>query len=276
MGKPAFRVIQTHFAAKDNVGAVAAKEEVWEVVAQLAGYASSVAVLSELEAGGSWERIVGVWALVQGLHVLLRYKTLGTLRFSSFNKKRACMLAMQHVAGQPLSNVTTINQQEPFLIAADDVLPRIVFGCSVQEAFGEEYESAQLQGVLELYCNQQYILLWRDQRAYVLLNDDYTSEACLKAIWQAAWLEQNFRSSVLHAGPSAEGGVAMAAPGQTLPGDSVVASEPERPTADIKWLQQSVEQMQAQFGDFMLSAAGQGWQADGIVVKTGGYRVSVQ
>mgnify|MGYP001811088446 CR=1 FL=1 len=37
MGKPVFRVVQTHFAASGNVGAVAAKEEVWEVSAQLVG-----------------------------------------------------------------------------------------------------------------------------------------------------------------------------------------------------------------------------------------------
>ena len=30
--KPSFRVIQNHFAAANNVGAVAAKEEVWEVI----------------------------------------------------------------------------------------------------------------------------------------------------------------------------------------------------------------------------------------------------
>lgn len=35
MGKPVFRVVQTHFAAAGNVGAVAAKEEVWEVSAQV-------------------------------------------------------------------------------------------------------------------------------------------------------------------------------------------------------------------------------------------------
>jgi hypothetical protein len=52
MGKPVFRVVQTHFAASGNVGAVAAKEEVWEVSAQLAGYAASVAVLSALEDAG--------------------------------------------------------------------------------------------------------------------------------------------------------------------------------------------------------------------------------
>lgn len=35
MGRPCFRVIQTHFSATNNVGDVAAKEEVWEVAAQV-------------------------------------------------------------------------------------------------------------------------------------------------------------------------------------------------------------------------------------------------
>jgi hypothetical protein len=52
MGKPVFRVIQTHFAADNNVGAVAAKEEVWEVTGQLTGYACSVLVLQMLEDAG--------------------------------------------------------------------------------------------------------------------------------------------------------------------------------------------------------------------------------
>ena len=52
MGKPVFRVVQTHFAVSGNVGAVAAKEEVWEVAAQLTGYAASVALLQALEGAG--------------------------------------------------------------------------------------------------------------------------------------------------------------------------------------------------------------------------------
>ena len=46
------RVIQTHFAASNNVGAVAAKEEVWEVFGQLAGYAASLALLKGLQFTG--------------------------------------------------------------------------------------------------------------------------------------------------------------------------------------------------------------------------------
>lgn len=45
--------MQTHFAAAGvNVGAVAAKEEVWEVSAQLGGYALSVLLLQQLQDAG--------------------------------------------------------------------------------------------------------------------------------------------------------------------------------------------------------------------------------
>ena len=49
---PSLRVIQTHFATSNNVGAVAAKEEVWEVVGQLTGYAASLALLQALQYTG--------------------------------------------------------------------------------------------------------------------------------------------------------------------------------------------------------------------------------
>lgn len=52
--RPVHRVIQNHFAAGNNVGAVAAKDEVWEVVAQLTGYAASISVLQNLQGAGEW------------------------------------------------------------------------------------------------------------------------------------------------------------------------------------------------------------------------------
>ena len=36
-------------------------------------------------------------------HALLRYKSLEMLQFESINQKRACLLAQQHLAGQPLA-----------------------------------------------------------------------------------------------------------------------------------------------------------------------------
>lgn len=39
----------------------------------------------------------------QVAHALLRYKSLEMLQFESINQKRACLLAQQHLAGQPLA-----------------------------------------------------------------------------------------------------------------------------------------------------------------------------
>ena len=65
MTNPCFRIIQTHFAVANNIGDVAAKEEVWEVSAQLLGLALSVVLLRAIEATGRPENVLGVWAAVQ-------------------------------------------------------------------------------------------------------------------------------------------------------------------------------------------------------------------
>lgn len=74
IGRPSFRVIQNHFAREANVGDVAAKEEVWEVSAQLLGLAASVGVLETMQAQDqdSAAVVVGAWALFQGAHIALR------------------------------------------------------------------------------------------------------------------------------------------------------------------------------------------------------------
>jgi hypothetical protein len=67
-------VIQNHFAKASNVGDVAAKEEVWEVTAQLLGLGLSVVVLELVAAqdGDQATLIICTWALVQVAHIVLR------------------------------------------------------------------------------------------------------------------------------------------------------------------------------------------------------------
>ena len=119
MGNPVFRVVLTHFAAEgDNVGAVSAKEEVWEVSAQMAGFACSVALLQGLQGvvdraeaagggggGGPFQGPAGgaavvcaAWLVLQSAHVGLRWNALRRLRFRELSHKRAAMLAAEHVA----------------------------------------------------------------------------------------------------------------------------------------------------------------------------------
>lgn len=66
-----------------------AKEEIWEVAAQLLGLASSVALLTLLEAVGQPEAVVPAWAAVHSVHVALRYVALASLRFPYPNQVRA-------------------------------------------------------------------------------------------------------------------------------------------------------------------------------------------
>lgn len=42
---PSSRVIQNHFAVSANLGEIAAKEEVWEVVAQVVGLALGILIM---------------------------------------------------------------------------------------------------------------------------------------------------------------------------------------------------------------------------------------
>lgn len=55
MGRPAYRVVQTHFGTANNVGSVAAKEEVWEVTAEVSGKGAGEEWGGKGCLGGAWE-----------------------------------------------------------------------------------------------------------------------------------------------------------------------------------------------------------------------------
>lgn len=42
---------------------------------------------------------------------------------------------------------------------------------------------------MDIYREQPYILVWRDNRAHVLLRDDALPRDALRPVWQAAWLD---------------------------------------------------------------------------------------
>ncbi|GAB4822423.1 hypothetical protein N2152v2_009469 [Parachlorella kessleri] len=135
MGRPCFRVVQTYFAAANNVGDVSAKEEVWEVVGQLLGLAASVATLKALDLTGQpADFVVPVWAAVQGTHIVLRYKALSTLRFPYPNQRRAAALVTVYVMEGRVPGVDEVNRGENPFIPASSCNPRAVFGCTVEEA----------------------------------------------------------------------------------------------------------------------------------------------
>ena len=104
MASPAHSVILQHFAVASNLGAVAAKEEVQEVAAQLVGLALAAAVLRSADGGSASSpgadpsaAIAGAWALIAGAHLALRSFSLSGLVFRSLNVRRALVAASAHV-----------------------------------------------------------------------------------------------------------------------------------------------------------------------------------
>jgi hypothetical protein len=102
--RPSFRVIQNHFAAKNNVGAVAAKEEVWEVAAQLVGLSTSVALLRSEPVTSSYGAFFAAWAILIGTHVALRYKSVAVVTLPVLNLRRAKMLVRLRPQPQPATS----------------------------------------------------------------------------------------------------------------------------------------------------------------------------
>lgn len=192
MGRPAFRVVQNHFAAGNNVGDVAAKEEVWEVTAQMVGLALSVGLLSILETVGVPEAVIPLWVGIHGSHVFLRYHALKQLRFPYPNFKRAAMLVASHMSDGSIMTVDEVNRNEPMLAALenDPGYLKCVLGCSIDDLLSRIPVENDLADLMGLYDRERYLLIRREGVAYVALWERADSIDILQAMWQAAWLEK--------------------------------------------------------------------------------------
>uniref|UniRef100_A0A7C9E456 Protein root UVB sensitive/RUS domain-containing protein n=1 Tax=Opuntia streptacantha TaxID=393608 RepID=A0A7C9E456_OPUST len=80
---PSFRVIQNHFAASGNLGDVAAKEEVWEVTAQLIGLALGILILDTPGLVTSYPALLATWTSMRVFHLWLRFQSLSVLKFET-------------------------------------------------------------------------------------------------------------------------------------------------------------------------------------------------
>ncbi|KAL0347428.1 UNVERIFIED_CONTAM: putative envelope ADP,ATP carrier protein, chloroplastic [Sesamum calycinum] len=113
---PSFRVIQNHFAISGNLGEVSAKEEVWEVAAELVGLA------------------LGILALI--------------------NLKRARILVNSHILYRKVPGISDCNRMENILVWERFLRPRITFGVTLEEMVtgkkrGSMVETDFLMGLFE-------------------------------------------------------------------------------------------------------------------------------
>ena len=266
IGRPCFRVIQTHFALENNIGDVSAKEEVWEVAAQLIGIAASVATLSALEQLGTPEYVVPVWAAVHSLHVAFRYYSLKLLCFPWPNFKRGSFLASTYIRTGQVVSVEEAAAIEP-MFQSPNTLPfgtHCVFGSSWSDSIDSytqedtdtldtrtgtgnvssrgHTEHSSIRYLVDLYSEEKYILTIRGNTIHVLLWLDACPRDEMRALWQACWLDANRQEC--------------------------------RNDTESMLLHASLQSMQAAFEDFESQATMEGWDFLRTVVPSKDTRLS--
>ncbi|XP_038998798.1 protein root UVB sensitive 5-like [Hibiscus syriacus] len=193
---PSFRVIQNHFAISGNLGEVAAKEEVWEVTAQLLGLSLGILIL---DTPGSYPVLVSTWACMRLFHLWLRYLSLSALRFNMINLKRARILVQSHVLHSRVPGCNDCNRDENILSWQRFIKPRIIFGVPVEEMLGGGRSVSTLKTLLRIYAREKYVLMVNQQRkdfeVFVSFKAGATSVSVLRSVWQTYWLHENLNVS---------------------------------------------------------------------------------
>ncbi|GLT77620.1 hypothetical protein SLA2020_491880 [Shorea laevis] len=234
---PSFRVIQNHFAISGNLGEVAAKEEVWEVAAQLLGLALGILILDAPGLFKSYPVLSLTWMSTRLLHLWLRYQSLSVLLFNTINLKRARMLVKSHVLHSIVPGCVACNKDENILSWQRFMKPRITFGVSLEEMVGGERSVSMVKTLLKLYAREKYILVVNQQQGdfevFVSFKVEATSVSVLRSVWQTYWLHENWDSS-----------------------DDVFLQ-----------LAQSILQMEDRFEDFIQQLNRAGWDTDQINLR---------
>uniref|UniRef100_A0A1J3INY8 Protein root UVB sensitive 5 n=1 Tax=Noccaea caerulescens TaxID=107243 RepID=A0A1J3INY8_NOCCA len=230
---PSFRVIQNHFAISGNLGEVAAKEEVWEVAAQLIGLGLGILIIDTPGLVKSFPFVSLTWTSIRIVHLWLRYQSLAVLRFNTVNLKRARILVQSHVVHSIVMGYVDCNKRENILLWQRFMKPRIIFGVSLEEVSGLEKSVFKVKALLKIYTKERYILtlnkLDKDTEFSVSFKVNATSRDVLRCLWQAYWLYENMENRFKDK-------------------DSV-----------FHWLKQSLSEMDSKFDDFLFKLDTAGW-----------------
>ncbi|KAK8950979.1 hypothetical protein KSP39_PZI003530 [Platanthera zijinensis] len=245
---PSFRVIQNHFAISANLGEVAAKEEVWEVAAQLGGLALGILIMDAPVLRESYHVHAFTWLSVRILHLWLRYQSLSVLKFPTINLKRARILVRSHVLYNTVPGYIDVNKEEEILTWEYFLQPKISFGVSMESMISKGDFDRMVKSLLELYAQENYVLSVNRDRSkvlnyYITYKVGATSLTVLRSLWQAYWLH---------------------------------AHHLEFSTEDVmRWLSGSLIKLEAEFFVFLKQMEDAGWAKDEIILKVP-QRVSIE
>ncbi|KAJ3693721.1 hypothetical protein LUZ60_009201 [Juncus effusus] len=241
---PSFRVIQNHFAVSSNLGEIAAKEEVWEVAAQIVGLILGILIMDTVGVKSSYSNFVFTWLSVRLFHLWLRYKSLSVLKFRTINLKRARILVKSHVLHGKIPGYIDCNKEENILSWDKFMQPRISFGVSIDTMIGHKKSSQMVKELLRIYEKEKYIL-FVDQNGsssqrlslFVTFKDGASSIEVLRSVWQAYWLDKH------------------------------KLKEYTSISAIYSWIEESLLKLDEIFDEFFMILEESGWDKDLIIIK---------
>ncbi|CAH9146913.1 unnamed protein product [Cuscuta epithymum] len=193
---PSFRVIQNHFAVCENLGDVAAKDEVWEVAAELVGLGIGIYALDTPGISTSYLMLSLLWLSTRTLHLWFRYLTLSVLQFDTINLKRARILVNSHLLQCTVPGITDCNRKENILLWERFSNPHIIFGVHMEDMVGGERNGSMIKRLIKLYQKEKYFLVVNQQQSddfevFISFKDGATSLSVLRSVWQTYWLYHN-------------------------------------------------------------------------------------
>ncbi|KAH9736492.1 protein root UVB sensitive 5 [Citrus sinensis] len=234
---PSFRVIQNHFAISGNLGEVAAKEEVWEVSAQLFGLALGILILDTPGLVRLYPVLSLTWLSIRLVHLWLRYQSLSVLQFNTINLKRARILVKSHVLHTSVPGCVDCNKEENILTWEKFMKPQIIFGVPLEDMVGGDTSVFKVKKLIRIYAKEKYILMVNqsagDFEVFVSFKVGATSLSVLRSVWQVYWLHENRESF-----------------------DNL-----------FDWLSHSLLVMEDRFDDFIQQLKGAGWNTHQLNLK---------
>ncbi|EPS68719.1 hypothetical protein M569_06049, partial [Genlisea aurea] len=190
---PSFRVIQNHFAISGNLGEVSAKEEVWEVAAELVGLSLGILALDTPGISSSYPVVLAsTWLALRLLHLFFRYLSLSVLQFNTINLKRARILVNSHVLHKSIPGIHDCNRMENILVWENFGKPKISFCVPFEEML------SSMKRLIETYGDVKYLLTVNNLKSSELevsvsFKEGADGLTMLQSIWQSYWLHHRRR-----------------------------------------------------------------------------------
>ncbi|CAG9860719.1 unnamed protein product [Phyllotreta striolata] len=183
--------ITNHQAIRDNTAEVSAKDGTQECLVNLFGSILSIYLLNVFnESNSDWLLMF----LLMFFHLLTNYWAVKALIFKTFNKQRLALVLRSYFNLSTVLSPQKINENESVLLGfGSDVCQfcgfEILAGVSLKSA-AEKFTAADFKEILNVYENQDYLLLVDLQRRtiYIVLSKGESTEKVIAAHFHAVCL----------------------------------------------------------------------------------------